>query len=88
MQEKRRLNRDKKTKPHPYDPEKTRSAKKVNQVVVNAIMAKYTPTHFDAPAWINHVDEIKADCERKGIPLTMGRVHEYALPKSFNTLHW
>lgn len=40
------------------------------------------------PEWENHIDEIEAECVRKGVPFVMGRKYKFEVSENYNTLRW
>mmetsp|Transcript_16230 Transcript_16230/g.14668 ORF Transcript_16230/g.14668 Transcript_16230/m.14668 type:complete len:195 (+) Transcript_16230:31-615(+) len=78
-----------KKRTYDYDPTGLRTQKSVTYDAYRKAVEKYAPNHLPLPAWANQEKEIIAECERKGLPIALGKRFKYDyVPPSYNTLGW
>jgi len=70
-----------------YDPTGLRSSMTATWAALDKALESEKPDHLPAPDWYNDRDEIARECERKGIPLVIGKRRMNA-PDSYNKLKW
>ena len=71
-----------------YDPSGLRSSMTANWTALDkSLQLNAAPDHLPKPEWFDHMEEIQKECERKGIPLVIGRKNMY-VPDSYNKIKW
>ena len=88
LRESRRLFRDAYRKPWVFDPSGLKSARRTTERATTRRLNAVTPTHFDEGEWVHHLDEIEASCQRRGVPMTLGRLYKWDVPVSYNKVQW
>ena len=71
-----------------YDPTGLRSSMTANWANLDKELANIKPNHNVVPEWSNDIEQIWADCDKKGIPRSIGRFPFRNPPQSYNEIKW
>lgn len=72
-----------------YDPTGLRTTKTTTWETTGKELEKWKPNHLPEATWMKDIDNILQECERKGIPVAVGKRYRPAVtPKNYNTVRW
>ena len=71
-----------------YDNVGLRTTKTANWDALSTALKAIEPNHLPQPAWYNDIDEMYAECERKGLPYVPGRRFKAAMSDNYNKVRW
>jgi hypothetical protein len=72
-----------------YDPSGLRTTKTATwQSVDKVLIAKAQPNHLPQPEWLDDIDSIAEERERKGLPDAIGRTQKFSYSANYNQVRW
>ena len=72
-----------------YDPTGLRTTKTTTwEAVDKVLIARAKPNHLPQPEWLDELESIEAECERKGIPYAVGRRQKFSYSANYNQVRW
>ena len=55
---------------------------------LEVLALKAAPNHLPLSDWYSEIDQIHADCDKKGIPYTLGRRSKIKGTSNYNEVKW